>query len=166
MKARNRFVGACMALFAALALGGCASNLYEQPEVTLQNVQLGSLGLRGGTLLVNLKVVNPNRFALNANSLRYDLRIGDNRQPNDTTWIDFATGLYDQPFSVAGRDSATVAIPVEFTYSGLGGAAATILRTGTFDYSARGTVDVRTPIGPYTVPFQRRGSVSMLGGAR
>jgi LEA14-like dessication related protein len=166
MKVRNRFHGAFVALLAVLALAGCTSGMYQQPEVTLQNVQLGSLGLRGGTLLVNLKVVNPNRFALNANALRYDLRIGDNRQANDTTWIDFATGLYDQPFSVAGRDSATVSIPVEFTYSGLGGAAATILRTGTFDYSARGTVDVRTPVGPYTVPFQRRGSVSMLGVTR
>lgn len=163
---RNRHFGALLALFAALLLGGCTSGMYQQPEVTLQNVQLGGLGLRGGTLLVNLKVVNPNRFALNANTLRYDLSIADNRQADDPGWIDFASGIYDQPFSVGARDSATVQIPVEFTYSGLGSASAAVLRTGTFDYSARGTVDVRTPIGPYTVPFQRRGTVSMLGGAR
>jgi LEA14-like dessication related protein len=166
MRAGRRWAGAWAALLVAVVLGGCTSGLYQQPEVTLQNVQLGSLGLRGGTMIVHLRVVNPNRFALNASALRYDLRIADSRQANDTTWIDFASGLFDQPFSVASRDSANVTIPVEFTYGGLGSAAATILRTGAFDYSARGTVDVRTPVGAYTVPFQRRGSMSMLGGAR
>jgi LEA14-like dessication related protein len=158
--------GLVTALLAVLVLGGCAGGMYQQPQVTLQNIQLGSLGLRGGTMLVNIKVVNPNRFALQANTLNYDLRISDTREPGDTAWIDFASGRYDQPFSVGARDSATVQIPVEFTYGGLGGATATVLRTGMFDYSARGTVDVRTPIGPYTVPFQRRGSVSVLGAVR
>jgi len=162
----NRRPGAVLALLAVLALAGCGSGMYKQPEITLQNVQLGGLGLRGGTLLVNVKVVNPNRFALNASALRYDLSIADNRQAGDPTWVDFASGLYDQPFSVPSRDSATVQIPVEFTYAGLGSASAAVLRTGTFDYSARGTVDVRTPLGPHTVPFQRRGTVSMLGGSR
>lgn len=163
---RNRGSGVLGALLAVMLLGGCAGSMYTQPEVTLQGVQLGGLGLRGGTLLVNLKVVNPNRFALNANTLRYDLSIADSRQTDSTTWVDFATGTYDEPFSVGARDSAMVQIPVGFTYSGLGSATAAVLRTGTFDYSAHGTVDVRTPIGPYTVPFQRRGTVTMLGGAR
>ena len=44
---------------------GCGST-FSQPEVTLQNVQVGGLGIRGGTLLVNLRVVNPNRFSLSA----------------------------------------------------------------------------------------------------
>jgi LEA14-like dessication related protein len=162
----NRFVGVALALVMILSLGACGSRMYKQPEITLQNVQLGGLGLRGGTLLVNVKVVNPNRFALNANSLRYDLSIADSRQADDPTWVEFASGLYDQPFSVSARDSATVQIPVEFTYTGLGSASAAVLRTGTFDYSARGTVDVRTPLGPHTVPFQRRGTVTMLGGSR
>ena len=41
----------------------------------------------------------------------------------DTTWIDFATGTYDQAFSVGARDTALVQIPVDFNYSGLGAAA-------------------------------------------
>jgi LEA14-like dessication related protein len=157
---------AAFGLLALLGAAGCAGGMYSQPQIELQNVQLGSLGLRGGTLLVNLKVVNPNRFSLNANQLRYDLRIADSQERGDTTWIDFATGLYDQPFSVAARDSAVVQIPIEFTYGGLGSAGATILRTGMFDYSAHGSVDVRTPVGTRNVPFQRRGSVTMLGGVR
>lgn len=184
---RTRGLGALAALLAILTLGACGSGMYRQPEITLQNVHLGSLGLRGGTLLVDLRVVNPNRFALHANTLNYDLLIADSRQPGDTAWIDFASGVVDltsvrrlsgaagresdtvdpeRGFSVRGRDSVTVQIPVEFSYSGIGSAAASTLRFGTFNYNARGTVNVRTPIGPYTVPFQRRGAVSMLGAAR
>jgi LEA14-like dessication related protein len=162
----SRTISGVFPLVALLLVAGCTSGMYRQPQVELQNVALGSLGLRGGTLLVSLKVVNPNRFGLNADQLRYQLRIADAREPGDTTWVDFATGLYDQPFSVGARDSAVVQIPVEFTYGGLGSAGATILRTGMFDYNARGSVDVRTPVGTRNVPFQRRGSVTMMGGVR
>jgi LEA14-like dessication related protein len=163
---RNKSFAALVALMTVLVLGGCTSRMYKQPEITLQGVQLGGLGLRGGTLLVNLQVANPNRFTLSAHTLRYDLRIGDHRQENDSTWVDFASGVYDQPFSVGARETATIQIPIEFSYTGLSSATATILRTGTFDYAARGTVDARTPVGTYTVPFQRRGTVTMMGAAR
>jgi LEA14-like dessication related protein len=153
------------ALLLTAVLSACGSGVYRQPEVTLENVQVGGLGLRGGTLLVNLEVVNPNRFALSANQLQYQLALRDPGQPGDTTWIPFAIGTYDQPFSVAARDTAQVQIPVEFTYAGLGSAAGSLLRSGTFTYRASGTVDVRTPLGGYEVPFQRRGTVSLLGSS-
>ena len=160
---RNRLpIAAVLAL--VLALGACTSRLYRQPEVTLKSVELGGLGLRGGTLLVNLGVVNPNSFALNAERLDYSLVIADAGAGSDSTaWLDFATGSYDRAFSVGARDSATVQIPVEFSYAGLGRAGARLLNTGTFDFRARGTVDVRTPVGKYAVPFQKRGTVSLTG---
>lgn len=158
---RNRVRAVPIALL-TLLLAACAGS-YRQPQVNLQSVQLGGLGLRGGTLLVNLAVVNPNRFALNAQQLQYNLLLGDPAAAGDTAWIDFASGVYDQAFSVAARDSSTVQIPVEFTYAGLGSAASSILRSGTFDYRARGAVDVRTPLGTYAVPFQKRGTVTLMG---
>lgn len=154
---------AALALLLTVALAACSSSVFKQPEVTLQSVQLGGLGLRGGTMLVNLRVVNPNRFTLSANQLQYQLAIGDRDEPGDTAWIDVAEGVYDRPFSVAARDSAVVQIPVEFSYSGLGGAATSILRAGTVDYRASGTVDVRTPLGIYDVPFRRSGKVTLMG---
>ncbi len=161
---RNRALARFPILLLALfALGACAGPVYHQPHVTLQGVQLGGLGLRGGTLLVNLKVVNPNRFALHADRLRYELMLRDSRVAGDTAWINFASGSYDQPFTVAARDSGNVQIPVEFTYAALGGATASLLRAGTFDYRAGGTVDVRTPLGLYEIPFQRRGTMTLSG---
>ena len=148
----------------ALAAGvGCGGSVFNQPEVTLQNVQVGGLGIRGGTLLVNLQVVNPNRFSLSADQLSYQLAVNDPEAVADTSWIDFATGIYDEEFSVGARDTALVQIPVEFSYAALGAAAGSIMRSGTFTYRATGTVDVRTPLGGRQVPFQKRGTVAVLG---
>ena len=152
-----------MALALAAVVGGCASSMYEQPQVTLEGVQIAGLGLRGGTLLVNVQVVNPNRFSLNANQLEYQLALSDPQTAGDTTWVDFANGTYDQPFSVGARDSARVQIPVEFSYSGLGAAGGSIMQRGTVTYRASGTVNVRTPIGNREVPFRKRGTVTLLG---
>lgn len=149
-------------LVAALS-SGCASAVFNQPEVTLQTVQVGGLGIRGGTLLVHVQVINPNRFALSADELTYQLSVSDPEQRTDTTWIDFATGTYDQGFSVGARDTAVVQIPVEFSYAALGAAAGSIARAGTFTYRATGTVDVRTPLGSRQVPFRKRGTVPLLG---
>lgn len=149
-----------------LLLTGCLGSMFRQPTVTLENVQVGGLGLRGGTLLVNLRVQNPNSFSLNADQLRYDLAIRDPDVPGDSAWVEFATGTHDQPFSVGAGATEVVQIPVEFTYSGLGGASGALLRNGTFTYRARGTVDVRTPLGTHAVPFQKRGTVALLGGTQ
>lgn len=144
-------------------LGGCASALYEQPEVTLEAVQVAGLGLRGGTLLVDIQVVNPNRFALNANQLQYELALSDPAAGADTTWVDFAKGTYDQPFSVGAGATERVQIPVEFSYSGISAAGGSILNRGTLAYRATGSVDVRTPIGTRQVPFRKRGTFTMAG---
>jgi LEA14-like dessication related protein len=153
-------------LAAALLLAGCGS-IVHQPKVTLENVQIGGLGLRGGTLLVNLRVENPNGFTLSANQLTYDLSIRDPDEvagaDADTAWIEFASGTYDEPFSVRGHETRTVQVPIEFSYSGLGSASSALLRNGTFTYRARGTVDVKTPLGTQAVPFSKRGTFSMMG---
>lgn len=154
--------GLLLPLF-ALLLAGCGSSMFRQPQVTLENVTIGGLGLRGGTLLVDLQVVNPNRFALHANQLHYHLELRDPAEAGDTTWVDFARGVYDQPFSVGAGATSRVQIPIEFSYSGMGGAANSVLRSGTFTYRATGTVSARTPLGGHTVPFTRRGTVTLMG---
>lgn len=152
-----------VAFICLLALTACGSGIFRQPEVVLQNVELAGIGLRGGTLLFNVQVTNPNRFALNAEQLEYQLAIADLEAGRDTTWMDLASGRYDTPFSVGAGATEVVQIPVEFSYSGLGGAASSLLRAGTFNYRASGAVDVRTPLGTYHVPFRRGGMISLLG---
>jgi LEA14-like dessication related protein len=154
---------AALSLLVLVMLAACGSFGFRQPRVTLDGVQLGGLGLRGGTLLVSLRVENPNGFALNAERLRYDLALRDPDAAGDTAWIDFATGTFDREFTVGAGATETVQIPVEFSYAGLGGAASSILRNGTFHYRANGEVDVDTPIGTRAVPFKKRGTFTMAG---
>jgi LEA14-like dessication related protein len=146
---RSSVVRPLLAAILLVVLTACGSRVFRQPEVTLESVQLAGLGLRGGTLLVNVEVMNPNRFALNANQLRYQLAIADTENPRDTTWLDLASGIYSEQFSVGAGQTASVQVPVEFTYAGLGGAAGSLLRAGTFNYRATGVVDVRTPLGTH-----------------
>ena len=159
----SRTLRRCGALILVCLLAGCGSRLFEQPQVNLQSVQLAGLGIRGGTLLVNLQITNPNGFGMSANQLEYQLAIANNTEGSDTTWLDLANGLYAEPFSVGAGATESVQVPVEFTYSSLGGAASSVLRAGTFNYRATGTVAVNTPLGTREVPFQRGGLVSLLG---
>lgn len=165
MSSNKRFRLGTLLLAVALIASACGGRVFKQPQVTLENVQIGGLGLRGGTLIVNLQVANPNPFALNADQLTYDLALADPEEQGDSAWIDFARGTHEQSFSVGSGDTATVQVPVEFTYAGLGGAANALLRNGTFSYRATGSVDVRTPLGTYAVPFRKRGTVTLLGGS-
>ena len=155
----RRLVGVGLALLAT----GCGGAIFKQPEITLESVQIGGLGLSGGTLVVDLQVVNPNRFNLSSNRLNYELDLRSEEADSDTSWVDFANGAYEQPFTVRGGETAHVQIPVSFSYSGLGAAAGSMLRRGTFTYRASGTADVRTPLGTHQVPFRKTGTVTLLG---
>jgi LEA14-like dessication related protein len=162
---RTRSLRAAFAgVVAVLLLAGCGS-MFREPKITLDNVRIGGLGLQGGTLLVSLSVENPNGFTLSTEALRYQLSVRDPSAVGDTVWVDFANGTFDEPISVRGGETREVQIPVEFSYSGLGGASSSILRNGTFTYRALGSVDVRTPIGTRSVPFQKQGTVTMLGAS-
>ena len=72
----------------------------------------------------------------------------------------------DQRFDVAERDSNTVRIPVSFTYAGIGEAGRQLLNTGSINYRVAGGLTVATPLGNFTVPYDRTGRFSALGGSR
>jgi LEA14-like dessication related protein len=160
MKMRTPSIQRMLLAAALILLTGCGT-AFREPTVTLQDVRLAGIGARGGTLMVDVEVMNPNRFALSTDRLRYQLAIAQTGR--DTTWFDLATGLYEEPISIGPGQTGYLRVPVEFTYTGLGGAAASIMRAGTFNYRATGSVDLRTPVGTYQVPFRRSGMVSLLG---
>lgn len=154
------------AAFAALALAlSACSGAVARPEIDLEGVSVGSLGLTGGTLIANVRVHNPNRFSVRADDLKYRLFIREpQEQASDTTWTSFAEGTYGDTLSVRGRETRTFRIPVEFSYAQVRGAAGNLLRTGRLQYRAEGTVDVHTPVGRREVPFRKIGSFTFSGG--
>ena len=145
---------------AAIAVtAGCSTlgrDLFKQPDVQLQEVRLNGLGLTGGNLDVRLMVHNPNRFGLDARRMEYNVVLGDS--------VKFASGALDAPFRVGGHDSSVVAIPVNFTFAGIGAAGRQLLNTGGVNYRVHGQVVVGTPIGDYTVPFNSARRFNAMSG--
>ena len=152
---------AVLAVLALAAAAGCRSSLFREPKVELQSISIGGLGLTGGTLLVNVRIQNPNSFTLGADQVTYDLAV--HTAPGDSSWTSIAKGTYARPFRVGGGKTEVVQIPVEFSYSGAGGAGSALMRNGSFTYRARGSVLAHTPIGQREVPFYQDGTVTSTG---
>lgn len=148
---------AIVALVAAMA-SSCIPKV-EQPEVSVAGARLASLGLTGGVVDIRLSVYNPNRFALRASGLTYDL---DFQDPSQDSWFDFTEGRLDEELEVAAGDTALVVVPVQFTYQGLGEVLRGLLDRGTFDYRVSGEVAVERPIRR-EIRYRHTGTVTPSG---
>lgn len=147
--------------FAALLLSACAGP--QQPEVRLEGMRLGTVGLRGGTLIAEIAVTNPNSFDLETRSLTYDLELAHPTGAQD--WVSFARGTLDDRLRVDRRSTRLIEVPIQFRYEDMGGALRSLLDTGTFSYRVSGDVRLSEPIGR-TFPYRRTGTVSMDRGVR
>ena len=154
---RRVMLGAVAA--AVMSVTGCSAigrQAFQQPVVRLQDVRVNGVGLTGGNLDVRLSVYNPNGYRLDATRMTYNVLVGDS--------VQFATGSMDTKFSVSGKDSNIVTIPVNFTYSGIGAAGRQLLNTGGVNYRVAGDVIVGTVVGNFTVPYSSTGRFNALGG--
>jgi LEA14-like dessication related protein len=157
MTVRNRSLLAALAL--VLPLAACSSAL-RQPEVRLDGIRVGGIGLRGGTLYAQVHVSNPNRFDLETRSLTYDMQVP---HPDDASdWISFAQGTITEQIRVGRNSSTVIEVPIQFRYDDFGGAVRSILDSGTFNYRVRGDVRLSEPMGR-TIPYSRTGVVSLAG---
>src|SRR3954471_17050218 len=59
-------------------LASACNGTVERPDIALEGVELGSLGLAGGTLIAHIQVHNPNSFTLRAEDLHYQLFLRKN----------------------------------------------------------------------------------------
>lgn len=139
---RIRRSKAGVAAFAVLLATACVPRV-EQPEVWLSGARLVSLGISGGVLDVELGVYNPNDFVVRARGLTYDL---DFESPEDGGWLDLAEGRFDEDLRVEPDDTASVVVPVEFSYGGLGAAIRALLERGSFEYRVSGQIAVEEPV--------------------
>ena len=158
MVRRTKLAAATLAVF---AIAGCASlgalGGFREPVVTFKDLRVRGLGLTGGSLDAYLNVYNPNGFRLDATRLSYKVLVGEN---------ELGTGVLDSRFNVQEKDSTTIRIPVDFTYSGIGAAARQMMQGGSVPYTVNGDVTVATPLGNFTVPYSGTGRFSAFGGAQ
>ncbi|HSJ06377.1 MAG TPA: LEA type 2 family protein [Longimicrobiales bacterium] len=163
MKDGSRYQGrtrvTLTAALAALLAVACAGP--QQPEVRLEGIRVGGLGLRGGTLIAEVMVTNPNSFDLETRSLSYDLELSEFGAASPS-WVSVATGTIDERMRVDRRSSRLLEVPIQFRYDAMSGAFRSVLETGTFNYRVTGDVRLSEPIGR-TFPYRRSGTVSLDG---
>jgi LEA14-like dessication related protein len=160
-----RTLGTSLALVLLVALSACTAG-FRQPRVELEGMQLAGLGLSGGTVLVNLRIENPNPVGFRAEDLTYELFLRNAAAQGDSAWTRFAQGTHTERFTIGANDTETVQIPVAFTFAQLGSAGQQLLRQGSFQYRAIGNVNVRTSLGGRQVPFRKTGTFTLSGGVR
>lgn len=145
-----------LALAAALAaaLAGCAAvgNALRDPEVELQRVAVRDVGVRGGSLDLELGFENPNPFDLRGTeiALGFDVEgshVGDVRYADD--------------FSLERGGRTTLTLPLRFEWAGVGSALKAALSSGEIPYEMRGQLTIQTPWGAQSVPFTREGRVPL-----
>jgi LEA14-like dessication related protein len=166
-EARARNSGGSVRRLAVLITGvltaaalGCASlgiGPFKQPVVSLKNVLVRGIGLSGGSLDIVLNVYNPNGYRLDATRMTYKLLV-------DT--IPFGSGALDSNFRVQKKDSTQVTLPLDFTWAGVGTLGRQLLSTGTVNYRVTGDLIVGSPVGNFTLPYDRTGRFSTFGGSR
>jgi LEA14-like dessication related protein len=147
-----------LAVLFGVSLAACSR--MEPPTVEPTGVRCSGIGLRGATLLVDLRVENPNTFAIEIDSITVAFEASNPSEPG--TWTPVTHGASREKLVIEGGGHATAAIPVELSYSDLGTPASAILDKGTLNYRINGEVMVREPSHRST-PFSKTGSVSLAG---
>ena len=151
-----------VALGTGIVVYGCANRMIRQPEINLTDVKLGGIGLRGGSVVAELEIKNPNSFGVETDSITYDLKVSDRDSNNQERWVDFAKGVFQETVRVGDGQTTKVEIPIEFTYAAASGAMRSIMDRGTFNYQVEGTVSLREPL-KRQIPFRKRGNISLQG---
>ncbi|MBA2684442.1 MAG: LEA type 2 family protein [Gemmatimonadaceae bacterium] len=150
------------ALIAAAALvsascAGLGRGGFKDPIVTFKNVQVGGIGLTGGTLDVILSVYNPNGYRLDASRVTYKVMVDS---------LDVGAGALDKHFMVQSNDSTEVVLPLHFNWNGLNAAGRELMKTGSIPYRVLGDLTVGSGVGDFTIQYDRTGNFNSLSGVR
>ena len=136
------------------ALAGCAGigDAFKEPEFRLDRAIVRGVGLTGGSLDLVVDVYNPNHFDLRGVKLQVGF---------DVEGSHLGDILYDDEYRVEQGDTTTVTLPLQFNWSGVGGAVRAALGYGDLPYTMKGQATLDTPVGRRVVPFTREGRVPL-----
>ena len=101
----------------AMALGACATlgKLYFQdPQIQLQEINVTSLGLSGGTMDLVFDVYNPNDYRIR--STRIEVGV-------DLESTHFGDAYLERPLDLSPTNHSRVVVPVRFEWVGVGAGA-------------------------------------------
>src|SRR5205809_2187422 len=140
----------------AIALGACATlgKLYFQdPQIQLQEINVTSLGLSGGTMDLVFDVYNPNHYRIR--STRIEVGV-------DLESTHFGDAYLERPLDLSPTNHNRVVVPVRFEWAGVGAGAKALLTRRAVGYGITGRVLLDTPLGDKTVALTGKGNVPLL----
>ncbi|HYL54099.1 MAG TPA: LEA type 2 family protein [Gemmatimonadales bacterium] len=125
---------------------------FQEPEVSLQEIQITSIGLTGGTFNLVFDVWNPNNYSLRSTRLEVGL---------DLEGTHFGDALLDRPLDLSPTNHNQVVVPVRFDWAGLGAGARALLSRRAVGYTIAGRVLLDTPLGDKAVGLTGKGNVPL-----
>ncbi len=131
-------------------IGACslAGKVVTPPKVDLQKVEFADTSLSETTLIFNFVVENPNAFGLTVERIDYSVNL--NSKP-------FTNGVLESGFTIDGKASRVVPLPVRVKFSDIFSSVAEMLRTGSTPYEVKGAIN----LGYLTIPFSDTGEVKL-----
>ena len=140
----------------AITVSSCATLrnalTFQKPDVALQQIDITSFSLTGGTMNLVFDVYNPNDYRLRSTRLEVGLKLAE---------TDFGEALIDKPLDLSPQNHSQVIMPVKFTWAGVGAAARSLLQSRELPYGLTGAVIVETPIGEKRVELKNNGTVPL-----
>jgi LEA14-like dessication related protein len=152
-RGRRRARGRAAALISVLLLTACAglTSDVEPPDVSLAGLGMSRPGLFEQELRVDLRLRNPNDFAIAIERVRFALDVNDQR---------FANGRTNQPFELPALGETVVPVLVSVPTNDLISRLMAVGSERRLQYRLSGEAELdRLLFG--TLPFERDGSLSL-----
>ncbi|MHC4991910.1 MAG: LEA/WHy family protein [Planctomycetota bacterium] len=122
------------------------------PVVSLGAFRLQKLALDETVAVLALRVTNANEFGGELKGLEYRLKIAD---------TEIASARLDRSVSLEPGRTADLDIPISFAPGQLGLSLYWVLGGASAEYELSGLLETTTDFGPMSLPFERRGTVSL-----
>jgi LEA14-like dessication related protein len=152
--------GRRIVLVASMVAALAACERVRPPMVEPTGVRLSGIGLRGATLMADLRIENPNDVAIETDAITFEFAASNPDEPG--SWTPVTSGSTDQRVRIEGKGSAVAEVPIELSYSNLSAPLRGMLDKGTLRYRVNGEVMIREPRRT-RAPFSKTGSLSMSG---
>lgn len=144
-----------VALAVAVLVTACATLrglTFQDPDVSLQEIDIKGIGLTGGTFDLVFDVWNPNDYRLRSTRLEVGI---------DLEGTHFGDALLDRPLDLSPTNHNRVVVPVRFEWAGLGAGAKALLTRRAVGYAITGQVLLDTPLGDKAVGLTGKGNVPL-----
>lgn len=125
-----------------------------KPEISLDNVLVKEVSLSGASLVLEVKVENPNLFDIILKGLDFNLYLND---------AFVGKGALGESVAIKKRDTTIVPVPFSAQYQDLWEMVRLLLRDGPKDYRIQGTVTLDTFLWDTQKAFDRRGKLKLKG---